>query len=171
MSTGRGDACIQAKVLTSREQVLGTIKALLLVPELLGDGDLAQSGRERESVLWMSVPLHPQEYLYRFGYTQIAELSNDEQSLSRALRLLQKRLALPETGELDSTTLTAMRAPRCGVPDLGKFLTFEGDLKWQHQNITYWCAAGPAGAGGDGVGRGGGSLCAHRGTRPVSIHF
>ncbi|KAM7125020.1 matrix metalloproteinase-9 [Molossus nigricans] len=78
------------------------------------------------------------EYLFRYGYTPVAELSSDKQSLSSTLRLLQKRLSLPETGELDSTTLEAMRAPRCGVPDLGKFLTFEGDLKWQHQNITYW---------------------------------
>ncbi|KAF6284549.1 matrix metallopeptidase 9 [Rhinolophus ferrumequinum] len=79
-----------------------------------------------------------EEYLYRYGYTKVAEFGNDNQSLSRALRVLQKRLALPETGELDSTTLEAMRAPRCGVPDLGQFQTFEGDLKWHHQNITYW---------------------------------
>nr|XP_025870526.1 matrix metalloproteinase-9 [Vulpes vulpes] len=79
-----------------------------------------------------------EEYLFRYGYTHVAELSNDKQSLSRGLRLLQRRLALPETGELDKTTLEAMRAPRCGVPDLGKFQTFEGDLKWHHRDITYW---------------------------------
>ncbi|CAK6447873.1 unnamed protein product [Pipistrellus nathusii] len=79
-----------------------------------------------------------EEYLYRYGYTQVAELSDDKQSLSRALRVMQKRLSLPETGELDSTTLAAMRAPRCGVPDVGRFQTFEGDLKWHHQNLTYW---------------------------------
>lgn len=82
----------------------------------------------------------------------MAEFGNDNQSLSRALKVLQKRLALPETGELDSTTLEAMRAPRCGVPDLGQFQTFEGDLKWHHQNITYWCAGGPAGTAGVGWG-------------------
>ncbi|XP_039719662.1 matrix metalloproteinase-9 [Pteropus medius] len=79
-----------------------------------------------------------EEYLYRYGYTKVAELSDNKQSLGRALRVLQRRLNLPVTGELDSTTLEAMRAPRCGVPDLGKFQTFEGDLKWHHQNITYW---------------------------------
>uniref|UniRef100_A0A673V060 Matrix metalloproteinase-9 n=1 Tax=Suricata suricatta TaxID=37032 RepID=A0A673V060_SURSU len=79
-----------------------------------------------------------EEYLFRYGYTHVAELSDNEESLSRALRLLQRRLALPETGELDRTTLEAIRAPRCGVPDLGKFQTFEGDLKWKHYNITYW---------------------------------
>ncbi|XP_066092876.1 matrix metalloproteinase-9 [Saccopteryx bilineata] len=79
-----------------------------------------------------------EEYLYRYGYTKAAEIRDNEQALSLALRRLQKQLALPETGELDSTTLEAMRAPRCGVPDVGKFLTFEGELKWRHQNITYW---------------------------------
>ncbi|KAM5304525.1 matrix metalloproteinase-9 [Glossophaga mutica] len=79
-----------------------------------------------------------EEYLYRYGYTQVADLSDSEQSLSRALRRLQKRLALPETGELDSTTVEALRTPRCGVPDVGRFQTFEGDLQWDHRNITYW---------------------------------
>uniref|UniRef100_A0A452VML2 Matrix metalloproteinase-9 n=1 Tax=Ursus maritimus TaxID=29073 RepID=A0A452VML2_URSMA len=79
-----------------------------------------------------------EEYLFRYGYTKVAEMNEDKQSLSRTLRLLQRRLALPETGELDKTTLDAMRAPRCGVPDLGRFQTFEGDLKWHHRDITYW---------------------------------
>lgn len=92
-----------------------------------------------------SLPFLPQEYLYRYGYTPGAELSEDGQSLQRALLRFQRRLSLPETGELDSTTLNAMRAPRCGVPDVGRFQTFEGELKWHHHNITYWCAAGPRG--------------------------
>ncbi|KAF5917467.1 matrix metalloproteinase-9 [Diceros bicornis minor] len=79
-----------------------------------------------------------EEYLYRYGYTRVAEMTDDNLSMDRALRQLQRRLALPETGQLDSTTLEAMRAPRCGVPDVGQFQTFEGDLKWHHQDITYW---------------------------------
>ncbi|XP_005363192.1 matrix metalloproteinase-9 [Microtus ochrogaster] len=79
-----------------------------------------------------------QEYLYRYGYSRAAEMQGEKQSLRPALLLLQKKLSLPQTGELDSRTLEAIRAPRCGVPDLGKFQTFEGDLKWHHHNITYW---------------------------------
>ncbi|EGV97682.1 matrix metalloproteinase-9 [Cricetulus griseus] len=79
-----------------------------------------------------------QEYLYRYGYTRVAEMQGEKLSLRPALLLLQKQLSLPQTGELDSKTLEAIRAPRCGVPDLGKFQTFEGDLKWHHHNITYW---------------------------------
>ncbi|KAG8519651.1 Matrix metalloproteinase-9 [Galemys pyrenaicus] len=79
------------------------------------------------------------EYLYRYGYTRVAEMRRDSESMGQSLKLLQKRLSLPVTGELDSATLEAMRAPRCGVPDVGGFQTFEGDLKWHHHNITYWC--------------------------------
>ncbi|XP_062058367.1 matrix metalloproteinase-9 [Lepus europaeus] len=79
-----------------------------------------------------------EEYLFRYGYTRVANMHGDSQSLRPALLLLQKHLSLPETGELDNATLEAMRAPRCGVPDVGKFQTFEGDLKWHHHNITYW---------------------------------
>ncbi|XP_054996026.1 matrix metalloproteinase-9 [Sorex araneus] len=77
-----------------------------------------------------------EEYLFRYGYTRVAEMRRDQ--LGSALRRLQHRLSLPETGELDEATLRAMRAPRCGVPDVGRFQTFPGDLKWHHHNITYW---------------------------------
>ena len=104
----------------------------------------------------MSPPVHPQEYLYRYGYTQVAEMTDRKQSLEPALKLLQQRLSLPQTGELDTTTLNAMRAPRCGVPDLGKFQTFEGDLKWHHHDITYCAQPGPLRENGawQGEGRG-----------------
>lgn len=81
----------------------------------------------------------PQSYLLRFGYTTEGEArTGDKQvSLTKALRKMQKQLGLEETGELDAGTLEAMRAPRCGVPDVGTFLTFEGDLKWEHTDLTY----------------------------------
>ncbi|XP_040837322.1 matrix metalloproteinase-9 [Ochotona curzoniae] len=79
-----------------------------------------------------------EEYLYRYGYTKPAGIHQGNQAFPAALLRLQKQLALPQTGELDSATLDAMRAPRCGVPDVGRFQTFEGDLKWHHHNITYW---------------------------------
>lgn len=84
-------------------------------------------------------PFFPQSYLLRFGYTTEQEVrrSSKQVSLAKALRKMQKQLGLKETGELDSSTLEAMRAPRCGVPDVGGFLTFEGDLKWDHMDLTY----------------------------------
>ncbi|XP_061217316.1 matrix metalloproteinase-9 isoform X2 [Neopsephotus bourkii] len=80
-----------------------------------------------------------ESYLLRFGYTTAAEARTGTKSLSlaKALRKMQKKLGLEQTGELDAATLEAMRAPRCGVPDVGTFLTFEGDLKWDHMDLTY----------------------------------
>ncbi|XP_049672998.1 matrix metalloproteinase-9 [Accipiter gentilis] len=80
-----------------------------------------------------------ESYLLRFGYTTEAEARTGSKhvSLTKALRKMQKQLGLEETGELDAGTLEAMRAPRCGVPDVGTFLTFEGDLKWDHMDLTY----------------------------------
>ncbi|KAM9527920.1 matrix metalloproteinase-9 [Guaruba guarouba] len=80
-----------------------------------------------------------ESYLLRFGYTTAAEarMGTKHVSLAKALRKMQKKLGLEETGELDAATLEAMRAPRCGVPDVGTFLTFEGDLKWDHMDLTY----------------------------------
>uniref|UniRef100_K7GCY2 Matrix metallopeptidase 9 n=1 Tax=Pelodiscus sinensis TaxID=13735 RepID=K7GCY2_PELSI len=77
-------------------------------------------------------------YLQRFGYAEPGPETRSRQvSLAKALRRMQKKLGLEETGELDASTLEAMRAPRCGVPDVGRFLTFEGDLKWEHHDLTY----------------------------------
>lgn len=111
----------------------------------------SRQGRVKKvRALYYLCPPHPQDYLFRYGYTLVGEMNDKEESLGKALRLLQRRLSLPETGELDKTTLEAMRTPRCGVPDLGRFQTFEGNLKWHHQDITYWFAAGPRGGGGGG---------------------
>ncbi|KAM6164610.1 matrix metalloproteinase-9 [Rhynchocyon petersi] len=79
-----------------------------------------------------------EEYLFRYGYTRVGEIRGDSQSLAPTLKRLQKNLNLPQTGKLDDLTLEAIKAPRCGVPDIGHFQTFEGDLKWHHHNITYW---------------------------------
>lgn len=82
-------------------------------------------------------PDPPQEYLSRFGYLSETKKSGRQESTTKALRAMQKKLGLEVTGELDQATLEAMRAPRCGVPDVGSFLTFEGNLKWDHTDLTY----------------------------------
>ncbi|XP_067324433.1 matrix metalloproteinase-9 [Anolis sagrei] len=76
-------------------------------------------------------------YLYRYGYLEGSGHLAGQVTLDQALRKMQQRLSLPETGELDGPTLSAIRAPRCGVPDFGSFQTFQGDLKWDHNDITY----------------------------------
>ncbi|XP_038606275.1 matrix metalloproteinase-9 [Tachyglossus aculeatus] len=97
---------------------------------VLFPGDQSRNRTDRELA---------EEYLVRFGYRLPGEMQDGGpgQAMGPALRRLQKQLALPETGELDPATVAAIKAPRCGVPDLGNFLTFDGQLKWDHQNITY----------------------------------
>lgn len=58
-------------------------------------------------------------------------------SLSKALKKMQKSLGLEETGKLDTSTLDVMKKPRCGVPDVANYKTFDGDLKWDHNDVTY----------------------------------
>ncbi|NP_001032959.1 matrix metalloproteinase-9 precursor [Takifugu rubripes] len=77
-------------------------------------------------------------YLKKFGYIDIQRRSGLDSVIStKALKKMQKQLGLKETGELDKTTLEAMKQPRCGVPDVANYATFEGDLKWDHNDVTY----------------------------------
>uniref|UniRef100_A0A6I8PWC3 Matrix metalloproteinase-9 n=1 Tax=Xenopus tropicalis TaxID=8364 RepID=A0A6I8PWC3_XENTR len=76
-----------------------------------------------------------ERYLLQFGYMTQEQGSNV--TLKNALTLMQQKLGLTRTGVLDTETLEAMRRPRCGFPDIGKFNTFDGDLKWDHNDITY----------------------------------
>nr|AEY69043.1 matrix metalloproteinase [Thamnodynastes strigatus] len=75
-------------------------------------------------------------YLQRYGYLT-ATNPGGQMELETPLKAMQKQLGLPETGELDAPTLTAMRAPRCGVPDVGGYTTFSGEPKWDHMDLTY----------------------------------
>ncbi|XP_051887013.1 matrix metalloproteinase-9 [Pristis pectinata] len=75
-------------------------------------------------------------YLQRFGYVNLKGTGNSMISLKSAITKVQRNLGLPETGELDTTTLSAMRRPRCGVPDVLSYKTFD-DEKWDHTDLTY----------------------------------
>lgn len=80
-----------------------------------------------------------ESYLKKFGYME-TELRSGFQSMvstSKALKRMQRQLGLEETGELDKSTLEAMKQPRCGVPDVANYKTFDGDLKWDHNDVTY----------------------------------
>lgn len=81
-----------------------------------------------------------QNYLKKFGYIDVLRRSSGLDSMTsttKALKKMQKQLGLAETGELDKPTIEAMKKPRCGVPDVANYATFQGDLKWQHNDITY----------------------------------
>nr|ABO86718.1 matrix metalloproteinase-9 [Ictalurus punctatus] len=80
-----------------------------------------------------------ESYLKRFGYMDILDKSGRQGavSTSKALRRLQNQLGLKETGKLDQPTIDAIKTPRCGVPDVRNYQTFDGDLKWDHNDVTY----------------------------------
>ncbi|KAM3618097.1 uncharacterized protein V6R79_015474 [Siganus canaliculatus] len=80
-----------------------------------------------------------ESYLKKFGYMETQHRSGFQSMVStaKALKTMQKQMGLEETGELDKPTLEAMRQPRCGVPDVANYKTFDGDLKWDHNDVTY----------------------------------
>lgn len=80
-----------------------------------------------------------QSYLKRFGYMNVQHRSGFQSmvSTSKALMTMQRQMGLEETGTLDKSTVAAMKAPRCGVPDVRSYQTFDGDLKWDHHDVTY----------------------------------
>ncbi|KAM3871838.1 matrix metalloproteinase-9 [Diretmus argenteus] len=78
-------------------------------------------------------------YLKKFGYMNSLQRSGFQSlvSTSKALKRFQRQMGLEETGELDKSTLSTMKQPRCGVPDVRNYQTFTGDLKWDHNDVTY----------------------------------
>ncbi|KAF3696812.1 Matrix metalloproteinase-9 [Channa argus] len=80
-----------------------------------------------------------ENYLKKFGYLQTEHRSGFQSMVStnKALKRMQRQMGLEETGVLDKATLDVMKQPRCGVPDVANYQTFEGDLKWDHNDITY----------------------------------
>ncbi|XP_017273077.1 matrix metalloproteinase-9 [Kryptolebias marmoratus] len=80
-----------------------------------------------------------ESYLKKFGYINTVQRSGFQSmtSTDKALKRMQRQLGLEETGQLDKQTLDAMKQPRCGVPDVANYKTFDGDLKWDHQDVTY----------------------------------
>uniref|UniRef100_A0A7N8XJY7 Matrix metalloproteinase-9 n=1 Tax=Mastacembelus armatus TaxID=205130 RepID=A0A7N8XJY7_9TELE len=80
-----------------------------------------------------------ENYLKKFGYLDTEQRSGFQSMVStaKALKKMQRQLGLEETGKLDESTVEAMKRPRCGVPDVANYQTFEGDLKWDHHDITY----------------------------------
>ncbi|XP_073414460.1 macrophage metalloelastase-like isoform X2 [Dendrobates tinctorius] len=50
---------------------------------------------------------------------------------------MQRFFRMKVTGQLDTNTMNMMNAPRCGMPDVAEFSTFNGRPRWQTNSITY----------------------------------
>uniref|UniRef100_A0A452SMY2 72 kDa type IV collagenase n=1 Tax=Ursus americanus TaxID=9643 RepID=A0A452SMY2_URSAM len=57
--------------------------------------------------------------------------------LKDTLKKMQKFFGLPQTGELDQSTIETMRKPRCGNPDVANYNFFPRKPKWDKNQITY----------------------------------
>ncbi|OCT62769.1 hypothetical protein XELAEV_18043860mg [Xenopus laevis] len=120
---------------------MGRLVVLILVTFLCSKGHSAPTDRKTPLTITfpgeiqggMSNVELAQNYLLQFGY--LAQGQGSNATLRNAIALMQQKLGPKETGVLDAETLEAMKRPRCGVPDIGKFNTFEGDLKWDHYHL------------------------------------
>nr|XP_056714683.1 stromelysin-1-like [Euleptes europaea] len=63
--------------------------------------------------------------------------STDNNIVGNQLRQMQEFFQLEVTGNLDSRTLAVIKAPRCGIPDIGEYKTFPLSPKWSKKNLTY----------------------------------
>nr|XP_060622946.1 collagenase 3-like [Anolis sagrei ordinatus] len=53
------------------------------------------------------------------------------------LKEMQKFFQIKITGILDPETVEIMKQPRCGMPDVSEYSTFEGKPKWKKNSLTY----------------------------------
>ncbi|KAK2870923.1 hypothetical protein QQF64_002021 [Cirrhinus molitorella] len=74
-----------------------------------------------------------------YGLPKQTSSSTETRSSSISLRLkeMQQFFKLKVTGKLDDETLEVMKKPRCGVPDVAAYSTFQGDYKWKKHDLTY----------------------------------
>ncbi|MBN3324945.1 MMP20 protein, partial [Atractosteus spatula] len=57
--------------------------------------------------------------------------------MTEKVREMQRFFGLKVTGTLDSDTMQMMNKPRCGVPDVAQYSTFQGNIKWPKTSLTY----------------------------------
>ncbi|XP_023125508.2 matrix metalloproteinase-15-like [Amphiprion ocellaris] len=91
-----------------------------------------------------------ESWLRKFGYLSQASSQmstmQSAQILSKAISDMQRFYGLEVTGEMDAATVTAMRRPRCGLPDRNADELVDGARKkryaltgqqWDKDHITY----------------------------------
>ncbi|XP_073686013.1 collagenase 3a [Garra rufa] len=75
--------------------------------------------------------------LYGLPKQTSSEAETRSSSMSLRLKEMQQFFGLKITGKLDDNTLEVMKKPRCGVPDVAAYSTFQGDYKWKKNDLTY----------------------------------
>ncbi|XP_042615747.1 matrix metalloproteinase-14-like [Cyprinus carpio] len=114
-----------------------------LLPLALASVFLVQSGTSDKEV-------RPEAWLQQYGYLPPgdaqAQAIRSFKSITTAISSMQKFYGLTVTGTMDPATLSAMKRPRCGVPDkfgselksnLRKRRYVIQGLKWDKREITF----------------------------------
>ncbi|KAL2098134.1 hypothetical protein ACEWY4_007341 [Coilia grayii] len=80
-----------------------------------------------------------EKYLQKYynGKNQSRSGFQHKANLQLKLREMQQFFGLRVTEKLNSETLAVMKKPRCGVPDVADYATFEKEYKWNTNQLTY----------------------------------
>ncbi|XP_023971085.2 interstitial collagenase isoform X1 [Physeter macrocephalus] len=112
---------------------------LLLLPLLWGVGShsfpAATSETQEQDVETV------QEYLENYynlksDGKQVERQRNSDPVVEK-LKQMQKFFGLKVTGKPDAATLSVMKQPRCGVPDMVQFVLTQGNPRWEDTHLTY----------------------------------
>jgi hypothetical protein len=83
---------------------------------------------------------HAVAWLQHYGYVRhnlLAEASLVAlESFDDSLKRAQALMGLPQTGQLDDATLSKMKQPRCGCPDVMPFAALEA--RWRKNRLNYF---------------------------------
>ncbi|XP_052045705.1 interstitial collagenase A [Apodemus sylvaticus] len=77
------------------------------------------------------------ENYYNLGKDMQAKNVNSKEVMAEKLRQMQKLFGLKVTGSSDPETLSAMRKPRCGVPDVAPYAITHNNPRWSKTHLTY----------------------------------
>uniref|UniRef100_A0A2K6G508 Matrix metallopeptidase 1 n=1 Tax=Propithecus coquereli TaxID=379532 RepID=A0A2K6G508_PROCO len=65
------------------------------------------------------------------------EKKRSSDSVVEKLKQMQEFFGLKVTGKPDTETLKVMKQPRCGVPDVARFVLTQGNPRWEQTHLTY----------------------------------
>uniref|UniRef100_I3MBV7 interstitial collagenase n=1 Tax=Ictidomys tridecemlineatus TaxID=43179 RepID=I3MBV7_ICTTR len=81
-----------------------------------------------------------QKYLenyYNLKNERQIEKQRSSSSVVEKLKEMQEFFGLKVTGKPDAETLKVMKQPRCGVPDVARFVLTQGNPRWEKTHLTY----------------------------------
>jgi hypothetical protein len=82
--------------------------------------------------------------LSQFQY--ISQSRSGNQDVETAVRNFQKLAGIPETGRIDAATVTQMKKPRCGMPDMDesglRVRRYKTATPWSKKQLSYYIQYG-----------------------------